>query len=316
MSSPEKIYKVPVNLSLAESDAPHFVLRDPITEIARGREWISQKPVDRTGLQDDALARYDLPHRPILSLASTAAHFDVLSACAGAGIGEFNPETPHSFACALSPARAAQAPRCQLANANLRAARAEAALEHAFAAAFVLDAVGRVVYMNRSGEAMASSADGVMFRRNRISATNASQQSKLKALIAGAISGAQASASQAVGAIALERSSGRRPLFVRVMPLRVDLTGGHTPSGHALLLITDPDGALENPTSLLKSLFSLTTAEIEVATHLRAGSTLAEIAAVRGVSLETTRSQVKSLLQKTNSRRQSDLILLLTTLIT
>ena len=133
------------------------------------------------------------------------------------------------FACALSPSRAAQDTRCQLANANLRAARAEAALEHAFAAAFVLDAVGRVVYMNRSGEAMASSADGVMFRRNELSPQNASQQSQLKALIAGAISAAQASASQAVGAIALERSSGRRPLFVRVMPLRRRLDGrAHT----------------------------------------------------------------------------------------
>ncbi len=316
MSSPEKNTKESLNGSVAESDASHFVLREPITGIALGREWISQKQLERTDVHDDILGRFDLPHRAILPLASTTAHFDAFGACRGAAIGEFNPETPHLIECALSPARAAQAPRCQLANANLRAARAEAALEHAFAAAFVLDAAGRVVYMNRSGEAMANSGDGVMLRRNRIIAADVSQQSKLKALITGAISGTQASTSQAVGAIALERRAGRRPLFVRVMPLRVNLTGGHTPSGHALLLITDPAGTLENPTKLLKSLFSLTAAEIEVATHLRAGSTLAEIAAVRGVSLETTRSQVKSLLQKTNSRRQSGLILLLTTLIT
>jgi DNA-binding CsgD family transcriptional regulator len=316
MSSPEKTAKAPLNASMAESAFPHFVLRQPISRITIGGEWDSQTQLDRTGLHGDILGRYDLPHRAILPIVSTAAHFDVFGVCSGAGIGEFSSETPYSLECALSDARAAHAPRCQLANANLRAARAEAALDHAFPAVFVLDAARRVVYMNRSGEAMASSADGLMLRRNRIIVANASQQSKLKALTTDAISGAQASASQAVGAIALERSFGRRPLFVRVMPLRVDLAGGHTPSGHALLLITDPDGTLENPTNLLKSLFSLTAAEIEVATHLRAGSTLAEIAAVRGVSLETTRSQVKSLLQKTNSRRQSDLILLLTTLIT
>jgi DNA-binding CsgD family transcriptional regulator len=206
--------------------------------------------------------------------------------------------------------------RCELANANLRAARAEAALEHNFAAVFLLDAAGRVVHMNRSGEAMVSSPDGVMLRRNRVVATNAAQQSKLKALIACAISAAQANAQQPGGAIALERSSGRHPLFVRVLPLQVDLPAGQTPSAHALLLITDPGGAVKDPTNLLKSLFLLTNAEIAVATNLRAGFTLTEIAAARRVSLETIRSQVKSLLQKTNTRRQSDLVLLLTTLIT
>ena len=128
------------------------------------------------------------------------------------------------------------------------------------------------MHMNCSGEAMIGSSDGVMLRRGKIIATNASQQSNLKALIACAISAAQASDMQPGGAIALERSSGRRPLFVRVLPLRVDLTSGHTSSGHVLLLITDPDGALKDPTHLLKSLFLLTTAEIAVATNLAPAS--------------------------------------------
>lgn len=88
------------------------------------------------------------------------------------------------------------------------------------------------------------------------------------------------------------------------------------PPGHALLLIADPDVAVKDPTDFLKDLFSLTTAEIEVAVSLRAGLSLTEIAAARRVSIETVRSQIKSILQKTNTRRQGDLILLLTTLIT
>ena len=76
----------------------------------------------------------------------------------------------------------------ELAHANLRAARAEAALDHAFAAAFLLEAPGRVVYMNRSAEALISSAR----RRDASPQQNyrhqCLQQSKLKALIACAIS--------------------------------------------------------------------------------------------------------------------------------
>jgi DNA-binding CsgD family transcriptional regulator len=291
-------------------------MRQPLTEITLGGELVSHEQFHKTKLHNDIAARRDLHHLAVLPLVSTPKHFDALSAWRGGTAGEFDAETLHLFECALPHLRAAQDIRCELANAKLRAARAEAALEHTFAAAFLLDAAGRVVHMNRPGEAMISFPDGVMLRRNRIIATNASQQSQLKALIACALSTAQASAMQTGGAIALERSSGRRPLFVRVLPLRVELTAGHTPSGHALLLITDPDAAVKDPAILLKSLFSLTTAEIAVATNLRAGFTLVEIAAVRRVSLETIRSQVKSLLQKTNTRRQSDLILLLTTLIT
>ena len=289
-------------------------MRKPLTGITLDSGLFPQEQLHKTELNNEILARYDLHHLAILPLVSTPKDFDVVSAWRGGAVGEFDAGTLPLFECALSHLRAVQDIRCELANANLRAARAEAALEHTFAAAFLLDAAGRVVHMNRAGEAMISSPDGVMLRHNRIIATKTSQQSQLKALIAGAISAAQASATQAGGAIALERGSGGRPLFVRVLPLLVDLTAGQ--SGHALLLITDPDGAVKDSTNLLKSLFSLTTAEIAVATNLRAGLTLTEIADVRRVSLETVRSQAKSLLQKTNTRRQSDLVLLLTTLIT
>jgi DNA-binding CsgD family transcriptional regulator len=189
-------------------------------------------------------------------------------------------------------------------------------LEHTTAAAFLLDSVGRIVYMNRSAEEILSSADGLMLRRNKVIATNPTQQSKLRLLIGAAIASAQTSPPSPAGAIALERRSGHRPLFVRVLPLRVDLERGQMPPGHALLLIADPDVAVKDPTDFLKDLFSLTTAEIEVAVSLRAGLSLTEIAAARRVSIETVRSQIKSILQKTNTRRQGDLILLLTTLIT
>jgi DNA-binding CsgD family transcriptional regulator len=275
-----------------------------------------ETPLEKTELHNNILARYDFHHMAILPLVSTPTHFEVLSASRGGDTAEVDAEALRLLAYPASQLRVAQALGRELAAAHLRAACAEAALEQTLTAAFLLDSAGRVMHMNRAGESIASSADGVMLRRNKIVATNASQQSRLRLLIAGAISAAGASLARLGGAIALERSSGRRPLFVRVLPLRVGLPVGHTPSGHALLLITDPDGAVQDATSLLKDLFSLTNAEIAVAVNLRVGFTLAAIATARGVALETIRSQVKSVLQKTNTRRQSDLVLLLTTLIT
>lgn len=281
----------------------------PGTELASQEQLYAQQ-------HSDVSTRDDLHHLAILPLVSAPPHSDALRTWRGGDAGEFDAEILHLFHCAVPHLRAAQVLGRELAVANLRAARAEAALEHTSAAAFLLDSVGRVVYMNRSAEEIVSSADGLMLRRNKIIATNPAQQSKLRLLIGAAIDAAQTSPPSPAGAIALERSSGRRPLFVRVLPLRVDLESGQTSPGHALLLITDPDGAVQDATSLLRDLFSLTTAEIAVAVNLRVGLTLADIAAARGVALETIRSQVKSVLQKTNTRRQSDLVLLLTTLIT
>lgn len=292
------------------------MMRKPLMGTTAGRELAPPEPPHKTELHDHILAPQDLHPLAILPFVNTQKHFDQLGATREATVGEFDAEALHLFECALPHLRAGQVLRRELDDANLRAARAEAALEHTVAAAFLLDAGGRVVHMNQLAEAMIRSSDCVTLRRNRIMATNASQQARLRALIGRAISAAQASATPPAEAIALERGCDRRPLFVRVLPLSVELTSEKAPAGHALLLITDPDGVLKDPSHLLKSLFSLTNAEIEVAATLRAGFTLAEIAVVRGVSLETIRSQLKSLLQKTNTRRQSDLIRLLTTLIT
>lgn len=295
---------------------PLSMMRKPLIGVIAGREPAPAEPLYQKESHNDVVVPQDLHPLAILPFVNTQEHFDQLGATREETVGEFDAEALHLFEYALPHLRAGQVLRRELDGANLRAARAEAALEHTVAAAFLLDAGGRVVHMNRSGEAMIGSSDALMLRRNRIIATNASQQSRLKALIRRAISAAQAGAMLPGEAIALERRSGGRPLFVRVLPLRVELTSEKAPSGHALLLTTDPGSVVKDPSPMLKSLFSLTTAEIAVAANLRAGFTLAEIADARGVSLETIRSQLKSLLQKTNTRRQSDLVLLLATLIT
>jgi len=65
------------------------------------------------------------------------------------------------------------------------------------------------------------------------------------------------------------------------------------------------------PVELVQSLFDLTAAEARVARNLTAGQTVEEIATSSGVSLNTVRTQVRGVLEKTGSRRQADAIALL-----
>ena len=66
---------------------------------------------------------------------------------------------------------------------------------------------------------------------------------------------------------------------------------------------------------LLKSAFSISDAEIEIARQLVDGLTIAEIAEQRDKSAATVKTQVKSLLSKTGTKSQTDVVRLLMSLI-
>jgi DNA-binding CsgD family transcriptional regulator len=61
----------------------------------------------------------------------------------------------------------------------------------------------------------------------------------------------------------------------------------------------------------LKSVFGLTASEILLTLRLFAGDTLREAAQALGISYETARTKLKFIFQKTKTRRQTELILLL-----
>ncbi len=64
-------------------------------------------------------------------------------------------------------------------------------------------------------------------------------------------------------------------------------------------------------TRLIEGLFDLTPAEAAIAGGLLRGMTLDSIASERGTSLQTTRTQLKAVMQKTGTNRQADLVRLL-----
>ena len=80
-------------------------------------------------------------------------------------------------------------------------------------------------------------------------------------------------------------------------------------AGHALLICNQIDQPPELDLALLKEFYGLTQAEGEVASFLHKGRSVKDIAEARKVSLETVRSHIKSLLQKTETGRQAQLVI-------
>jgi DNA-binding CsgD family transcriptional regulator len=113
-------------------------------------------------------------------------------------------------------------------------------------------------------------------------------------------------------AISIRRTGERHPLqLIAVsLPQAQQIRTG----ADILLLITAPESMPAYPDTVLKALYALTPAETEIANGLLMGYTSEEIASLRRVAIGTVRIQMKNLMGKTGSSRQSDLVRLLMSL--
>lgn len=83
------------------------------------------------------------------------------------------------------------------------------------------------------------------------------------------------------------------------------------PVGWFELMLIDPRWEHERHLQRMELLYGLTKSEQDVLTLLSRGLTGAEVARLRGVSVETGKSQIKMLLHKTGTNNQNDLLNLL-----
>jgi DNA-binding CsgD family transcriptional regulator len=99
-------------------------------------------------------------------------------------------------------------------------------------------------------------------------------------------------------------------MIIHLIPIR---RSAHDIFGPAMgILVVTPLGSPQTlPDDLLNGLFDLSPAEIRAANGLLRGKTIDSLASEFGLSRETLRSQVKAVLAKTGTGRQSDLVSLL-----
>ena len=184
-----------------------------------------------------------------------------------------------------------------------------AALEHLEVGVVLMDPDGRVVHQNHVASSLLSQADGLALDRARLVAAAPGLTGKLQAMIAAA-SGTPAMAGRS-DALSLPRPSGLAPLSLIVTPIRreMELYASELPGTAAVMLcISDPQAGSDRRLSDLSALFKLTPAEAAVAADLLAGLEVRDIAERRGRSIHTVRTQLVRLMDKTDTRRQAELV--------
>ncbi len=90
------------------------------------------------------------------------------------------------------------------------------------------------------------------------------------------------------------------------------VSGGLLPEGApvAILMVDMPSPAAATETLLCEA-YGLTVAEARLASRLAVGAPLKEAAAAENITYETARSRLKTIFRKTDTRRQAELVLLL-----
>jgi DNA-binding CsgD family transcriptional regulator len=176
-------------------------------------------------------------------------------------------------------------------------------------AIMLVDAEGGVLFANRYAEELLGAGDGLFLEQGCLAAVQADETVRLRDLIAGAATRRGAATRPQTGALQISRPQHGSPLSLVAIPL----AGANRDAAQAkvALFCHDPTRACTPPIALLEQLYGLTPCEARLARHLLCGEDLRQAAQELSVSLNTARSHLKHVFQKTGATRQADLLHLL-----
>jgi DNA-binding CsgD family transcriptional regulator/PAS domain-containing protein len=181
------------------------------------------------------------------------------------------------------------------------------AMDSLSAALLIVDRTGRIVVANRTAEALLQKGDSLILRNGRLAARNGGAEQRLHKAIESAVLAARGRVSAPPGLVMLPRAEGN-PLSLMVCPLPPEAMGTGSSEPMAMIFLSDPDGAADRWPEALARAYRLTPAEARLAGALLRGEHLRDYAEQAGITINTARSQLRSVLSKTDCARQSDFI--------
>ncbi|MBF0307284.1 MAG: helix-turn-helix transcriptional regulator [Alphaproteobacteria bacterium] len=192
-----------------------------------------------------------------------------------------------------------------LADLEVRHRAKEALLDRLSAGILLVDGSGTLRYANAAGTALLVEADGLRLARGRVTSAAPWISRRLEGLIAAAH---RATVDPSSGGL-VEVSRGPNQPSLSVLCVPIGLTGLPA-SGRATvaLIVSDPRQGVYAPAAALRARYGLSGAEARLAEALVEGRSLREIADQGGPAYQTLRQQLKALMRKTDTNRQSDLV--------
>jgi DNA-binding CsgD family transcriptional regulator len=173
--------------------------------------------------------------------------------------------------------------------------------------AIVVAANGTILQHNALAERLFMEGDGLCSVRGRLTARR--HQERLQQMLSDC-GGAGIPVEVPGGLLTLPRP-GRAPLSVLVGRLDATYPGIVASGPAAIVFVHDPEIADPVSEAALMALYRFTAAEARLAAALAGGMRLHTFAERRGISLDTVKTQLRHVMAKTGTERQTDLVALL-----
>jgi DNA-binding CsgD family transcriptional regulator/PAS domain-containing protein len=277
--------------------------------IIRGDDYWPRQSMLRSVFYNEFLRRFDTCEVAGITVVATPTVFEALSVYRGPSEHEFSDGQVAPLEIIAPHLRTALYTRRKLLSLESRVNDLETTLDQLTSALVMIDATGKTVFVNTSARQILDRNDGLCLKNGRLTAPSITENARLREIEVKAILTCNGKTAANPGAMLVSRNAGR-PLQLVASPLR-SVTGTMPGKAVAVIFITDPDLRPTAPDEVLRILFGLTRAESRLAMSLLDGNSLAEAANANRVGQETVRSQIKSIFQKTGTRRQGELVHLL-----
>lgn len=182
------------------------------------------------------------------------------------------------------------------------------ALDHYRIATFITLQSGELVVENSEAKRILEHGDGLVKRSNGQLDTVRGEGEELRAHITQVSATACAEGIDAERIMIIARRSGAEPYLVSICPLRDPDCDIDARFRGAIVYALDPENTSVISTNGLAKLYGLTRSEATVCALLVDGMSTEDVAELRSVTVETVRSQVKSLMRKTRTNARIELI--------
>lgn len=211
----------------------------------------------------------------------------------------------------------------RLRDAEFRVATGLLALDHLPHGVLLFGADGGVTFANRTAQRILDLEDGLRLRKrpgdsglSDLLARDKRHQELLDDAIREAISPDILSTRHFAKAVSMPRPSGKTPYSLNFSSLPHDsefATSNDAP--RAIAFVSDSAGISRINPGLLKSAFGLSSAEAKTAELIANGYSNEELASARNISINTVKTQLRQIYEKTGTNNRARLVKLLLTLV-
>jgi DNA-binding CsgD family transcriptional regulator len=277
--------------------------------VIRGEEIWPEHAFYKSTFFNEFLQKFDVCQMACLASGGTPGIFEALSIYRGPRDHEFGPEVLAILEMLAPHLQTSLHMRRIFAALESRVSDLENALDLVSTGLVLLDAKGNCVLVNKTAKAILDQRDGLFLERKALAASDLSESTTLRKLINSAILPCHIASHKSNKAMKISRRNAKH-LQILTAPLRRENVAGSN-GAVGIVFISDPEQNASVSSEILQVLFGLTPAEARLAIALLEGKSILQTAVRHNVSRETVRSQIKSLFQKTGTKRQGELVRLL-----